>query len=184
MSKIGNRSIKIDPSKVSLMQTTTLLTIKGPLGENTIKLPKNLPLKFVVENDTIKVTNNNNLKQTKILHGTFNALVNNAVIGVTKGFEKKLILVGVGYRANVEGQFLNLQLGYSHPIKELIPNQLTVKVEKNTEITISGIKKELVGQFATEIRKWRKPEPYKGKGVLYFNEVIVRKQGKTAEGKK
>ncbi|AAB96299.1 50S ribosomal protein L6 [Mycoplasmoides pneumoniae] len=184
MSKIGNRTITLDPAKVNLNFQKDHIAVKGPLGQIELKLPPNLPLKFELKDNNLQITRNNELKQSKIFHGTYNALITNAIIGVTQGFEKKLRLVGVGYRANVEGETLNLQLGYSHPIKEKIPKGLTVKVEKNTEITISGISKELVGQFATEVRKWRKPEPYKGKGVLYFDEVIVRKAGKTAEGKK
>ena len=120
-----------------------------------------------------------------MLHGTYNALLKNAVLGVTQGFTKQLQLVGVGYRANLKDPTtLNLALGYSHPIDIKIPTGLKVSVEKNTLISITGVDKQLVGEFAIQVRKWRLPEPYKGKGVLYVGEHIIRKAGKTADGKK
>ncbi|QMT98590.1 50S ribosomal protein L6 [Mycoplasma tullyi] len=183
MSRIGNRVITV-PSNVSVNQTKELLSFKGPLGQLDLKLKEGSNINVNVENNEIKLTRNNELKQTKMLHGTYNALIKNALEGVTVGFKKELRLVGVGYRAALKGDVLNLQLGYSHPINLDIPKDLKVTVEKNTEITVSGIDKQRVGEFAIQIRKWRMPEPYKGKGVLYLNEQIIRKAGKTAEGKK
>lgn len=183
MSRIGNRVITV-PSNVSVNQTKELLTFKGPLGQLDLKLKEGSNIKVNVENNEIRLTRGNELKQTKMLHGTYNALIKNALEGVTVGFKKELRLVGVGYRASLKGDVLNLQLGYSHPINLDIPKDLKVTVDKNTEITVSGIDKQKVGEFAIQIRKWRMPEPYKGKGVLYLNEQIIRKAGKTAEGKK
>ncbi|QZX49201.1 50S ribosomal protein L6 [Mycoplasma sp. E35C] len=183
MSRIGNRLITV-PSNVNINQTKELLTFKGPLGQYDLKLAANCGISVELKDNTIKLSRANELKQTKMLHGTYNALIKNAIIGVTSGFKKELRLVGVGYRAALKGNILNLQLGYSHPIDLEIPKDLKVDVQKNTEITVSGIDKQKVGEFAIQIRKWRMPEPYKGKGVLYLNEQIIRKAGKTAEGKK
>lgn len=185
MSRIGNRIIQV-PNEVNIGLTNQMINIKGPLGQVDIKLPResNL-LEFKIENNTAKIVRANNLKQTKMLHGTYNALLKNAVIGVTQGFTKQLQLVGVGYRANLKDPTtLNLALGYSHPIDIKIPTGLKVSVEKNTLISITGVDKQLVGEFAIQVRKWRLPEPYKGKGVLYVGEHIIRKAGKTADGKK
>lgn len=183
MSRIGNRVITV-PSNVSVNQTKELLTVKGPLGQLDLKLKEGSKIKVNVENNEIRLTRGDELKQTKMLHGTYNASIKNALEGVTVGFKKELRLVGVGYRASLKDNVLNLQLGYSHPINLDIPKDLKVTVDKNTEITVSGIDKQKVGEFAIQIRKWRMPEPYKGKGVLYLNEQIIRKAGKTAEGKK
>ncbi|WP_027124206.1 50S ribosomal protein L6 [Mycoplasmoides pirum] len=185
MSRIGNRIIPV-PNGVNITLANNVINVKGPLGQLDIKLPEKTNLLQVkVENNTAQVTRTNELKQTKMLHGTYNALLRNAIIGVTEGFTKQLQLVGVGYKANLKDPTtLNLALGYSHPIDIKIPKELKVTVDKNTLINITGVDKQLVGEFAIQIRKWRLPEPYKGKGVLYVGEQIIRKAGKTAEGKK
>ncbi|WP_033160189.1 50S ribosomal protein L6 [Mycoplasmoides alvi] len=185
MSRIGNRVIEV-PNGVNIALTTNLINVKGPLGQVDIKLPRESNvLNFKIENNTAKILRTNDLKTTKMLHGTYNALLKNAIIGVTQGFTKQLQLVGVGYRATLKDPTtLNLALGYSHPIDIKIPTGIKVTVDKNTLISITGVDKQLVGEFAIQIRKWRLPEPYKGKGVLYVDEHIIRKAGKTAEGKK
>ncbi|MDC4163280.1 50S ribosomal protein L6 [Mycoplasma sp. T363T] len=183
MSRIGNRIITV-PANVNINQTKELLTFKGPLGQLDLKLAQNSGINIEIKDGNIKLTRANEIKQTKMLHGTYNALITNAITGVTVGFKKELRLIGVGYKATLKGNVLNLQLGYSHPIDIEIPKDLKVDVQKNTEITISGVDKEKVGEFAIQVRKWREPEPYKGKGVLYLDEQIIRKAGKTAEGKK
>lgn len=153
MSRIGNRVLQI-PSGVSISQNPGLLSVKGPLGQIDIKLPAIAnALSFNVEESTLKLSRANELKQTKMLHGTYNALLRNAIIGVTQGFSKQLQLVGVGYKAALKGDVLNLLLGYSHPIEIKIPKELKVTVEKNTLITISGSDKQLVGEFAIQVRK-------------------------------
>lgn len=184
MSRIGNRIIDI-PNGVDVVLSATDLVVKGPLGQINIKLSKiNDLLSFDITSTSAKITRKNDFKQTKMLHGTYNALLKNAVLGVTQGFTKQLQLVGVGYKANLKGDILNLLLGYSHPIDIKIPKDIKVTIDKNNIITITGIDKQHVGEFAMQIRKWRLPEPYKGKGVLYVGEHIIRKAGKTAEGKK
>lgn len=183
MSRIGNRIIQI-PNGVTVTVTPTEIQVKGKLGNLNIPLPANQVLSFSQDTNNLKVARINDLKQSKMLHGTYNALIKNAVNGVDQGFSKQLQLVGVGYRAAIKDNEVVLSLGYSHPINIKIPNDLKVTVEKNTIITITGPDKQHVGEFAMQIRKWRLPEPYKGKGVLYVNEHIIRKAGKTAEGKK
>ncbi len=185
MSRIGNRILKIPPG-VEVAMEGRAIRVKGPLGELEVRLPKDAgALRFAVDGGAIAIARANELKQTKMLHGTYNALLKNALTGVTVGFTKQLQLVGVGYRAALKNpSTLNLALGYSHPIDMQIPKTLKVTVEKNTLISITGPDRQLVGAFAVEVRKWRPPEPYKGKGVLYAGEQIIRKAGKTAEGKK
>lgn len=183
MSRVGNRIVAI-PNGVTVQVDSSAVNVNGPLGSLKVLLPAKNPLKITIADAKLTITRSNELKQSKMLHGTFNALIKNAITGVTSGFSKKLQLVGVGYRAALKDNMLTLSLGYSHPINISIPSDLKVSVEKNTLITISGCDKQHVGEFAIQVRKWRLPEPYKGKGVLYVNEQIIRKVGKTAEGKK
>ena len=165
MSRIGNRKIEI-PAGVTVSEENRIITVKGPKGELTTKLADNIDVK--VEENTLEVVRANDLY--KPMHGTINALINNMIVGVTKGFEKQLEIVGVGYRFAQKGNVLVINAGYSHPVEMQVPNGLTIK----------GINKELVGEFAANVRKVRQPEPYKGKGIRYKDEHIIRKEGKKA----
>jgi len=178
MSHIGKKLIKI-PEGIEIKLENDFIIIKGPKGE--IKNRLRPEIKVEIENKEIKLKPVIFHKESKALWGTYRSLIANMVEGATKGFSKSLELVGVGYRANLEGKDLILSLGYSHLIKIKAPAGIDFKVEKNT-ITVSGIDKQLVGQIAAEIREKRKPEPYKGKGVRYKGEIIKRKAGKKAAG--
>ena len=175
MSRIGNRKIEI-PAGVTVSEENRIITVKGPKGELTTKLADNIDVK--VEENTLEVVRSNDLY--KPMHGTINALINNMIVGVTKGFEKQLEIVGVGYRFAQKGNVLVINAGYSHPVEMQVPNGLTIELPSNTELTIKGINKELVGEFAANVRKVRQPEPYKGKGIRYKDEHIIRKEGKKA----
>lgn len=175
MSRIGNRKIEI-PAGVTVSEENRIITVKGPKGELTTKLADNIDVK--VEENTLEVVRANDLY--KPMHGTINALINNMIVGVTKGFEKQLEIVGVGYRFAQKGNVLVINAGYSHPVEMQVPNGLTIELPSNTELTIKGINKELVGEFAANVRKVRQPEPYKGKGIRYKDEHIIRKEGKKA----
>lgn len=177
MSKIGKLPISI-PNGVTINVTGNDVMVKGPKGELTTTLLPTITIKQ--EGNQLIAERSAEDKQTKAWHGLFRSLVNNMVIGVTEGYAKTLEVIGVGYKAEVQGDSLVMALGYSHPIKMKIPKGLEVKIDKNA-ITISGIDKQLVGQFSAEIRAWRKPEPYKGKGIKYQGEVIRRKAGKSAK---
>ncbi len=179
MSKIGKQII-ILPEKTEAKIDDSRIIVKGPKGE----LGVNLVYGFKVEIDekSIKISPESNFsKKSPALWGTLRALINNAVLGVTKGFEKKLEIEGIGFKAILEGQNLSLNVGFSHPVKYPIPEGIKITVEKNL-ITITGIDKDLVGRTAAEIRAIKKPEPYKGKGIHYLGEVIRRKSGKKAAG--
>ena len=154
------------------------MTVKGPKGTLERTLPSEMDIKL--EGDEIIVTRPNDLKKMKSLHGLTRTLINNMVVGVTTGYEKKLEVNGVGYRAAKQGNKLGLSLGYSHPVEMEDPDGIETKVDGN-KIIVSGISKEKVGQFAAEIRDKRRPEPYKGKGIKYVDEVIRRKVGKTGK---
>lgn len=175
MSKIGKKPIPL-PEGVKI-EGENLLTIQGPLGKLTLNLPSEIKIK--IENNYLKVEPTKINKNTKKLWGTFRSLINNAIEGVTKGFEKKLIIEGLGYQANVSGNKLSLKLGFTHPVEIEIPEDLKVKVDKNI-ISVWGIDKQKVGNFAAFIRAQKKPEPYHGKGIRYENEVIRKKVGKKA----
>jgi large subunit ribosomal protein L6 len=177
MSRIGKKPIII-PSGVTVDISDQAIMIKGPKGELQSNLPGNVSVATTGENEIV-VNPNDETKLSRALWGTYASLIDNMVAGVTEGFRKKLIIEGVGYRAETQGKKLVMQLGYSHPVEMEIPADLEVVVEKNL-ITVSGIDKELVGQFAANIRANRKPEPYKGKGIRYENEQIRRKEGKKA----
>ena len=175
MSRIGNRVIAI-PEGVTVTLNEDVVTVKGPKGELSQKMLKDISMKQEDGKITLERKNEN----AKAMHGTMNALINNMIIGVTKGYEKGLEIVGVGYRFNVQGKKLVINAGYSHPVNVEIPEGITVELVSNTEITVKGINKVLVGEFAANIRKVRLPEPYKGKGIRYKDEHIRRKEGKKA----
>ncbi len=177
MSRIGNRKIVI-PDGVSVSLDDSIVKVTGKLGELTLQLPS--VIKMEIQDNTITLTRENELKQTKALHGTANANIANMIKGVTEGYKKDLEIIGVGYRFNLKGDKLVINAGYSHPVEIQIPASLKVEVISNTEISVSGISKELVGEFAANIRKVRQPEPYKGKGIRYKDEYIRRKEGKKA----
>ena len=166
MSRIGNRIITI-PEGVTVENVDNIVTVKGPKGTLTQQMLNQLTFEHLNES-------------AKAMHGTMNALVKNMIVGVTEGYAKGLEIVGVGYRFNVQGKKLVINAGYSHPVEMEVPEGLTVESVSNTEITVKGIDKMLVGEFAANIRKVRQPEPYKGKGIRYKDEHIRRKEGKKA----
>lgn len=175
MSRIANAPVSL-PSGVEVTLSGQLVKVKGSKGElewNVHEL-----VSVAQEDATVKVAANDGSKHAVALAGTTRALINNMVTGVSTGFEKKLTIIGVGYRAQAQGQKLNLTLGFSHPVVYEVPAGIKVETPSNTEITVSGIDKQKVGQVAAEIRAYRKPEPYKGKGVRYSDEYVLRKQAK------
>lgn len=175
MSRIGKQPIVV-PAGVTVTVDGHAVTVKGPKGTLTKEFNKSLTISL--EDGQVVITRPDDSKEMRSIHGTTRALINNMVVGVTEGFKKVLKLVGVGYRAAVKGKGLELALGYSHPVViDEIPG-ITFSVEKNTTITVEGIEKDVVGQVAAIIRSKRAPEPYKGKGVKYADEVIRRKEGK------
>lgn len=180
MSRIGNRVLTIPENISVILDINNFLTITGPKGSLKKNLPKNININFDKEKNVITTTRPDDKKQNKQLHGTTNSLINGMLIGVSKGFMKELEINGVGYRAAVQGNILNLNLGFSHPVKFEIPLGITIVAPKATILQISGIDKQLVGEVAAQIRKYRTPEPYKGKGIKYKNEHIRRKEGKAA----
>lgn len=177
MSRIGNRILKV-PAGVTATVNDSSITVKGAKGELSYTFNKDITVE--VNEDTIKVSRANETKQVKSLHGTTNALISNMLIGVSVGFQKGLEAVGVGYRFNIAGNKITVSAGYSHPVEVIIPSDLKVEAVSNTEITVSGIDKQKVSEFAANIRKIREPEPYKGKGIRYKGEYIRRKEGKKA----
>jgi large subunit ribosomal protein L6 len=179
-SRIGKAPISI-PKGVTVKLTDRSLEAKGPLGLLTREYPREVKLQM--EGDVVTVLRTVDTRRSKEMHGLFRTLTANMINGVSTGFKKDLELIGVGYRASVQGQTLTMNLGYSHPVVMTIPEGITVKVESNTRMNISGRDKELVGQFAASIRKWRPPEPYKGKGIKFQGEVIRRKAGKAGKKK-
>ena len=177
MSRIGNRKIVV-PAGVTVTNENNLVTVKGPKGELSLELVKGIEV--TQEENTLTVTRPNDEKATKAMHGTTNANIQNMIKGVTEGFKKDLEIIGVGYRFTVKGNTLVINAGYSHPVEMEIPTGLTVEGVSNTEISVKGINKVLVGKFAAEIRSVREPEPYKGKGIRYKDEYVRRKEGKKA----
>ena len=175
MSRIGKKPVAI-PSGVTAKVEGQKVSVKGAKGELSFVVPDDVDVKF--EDNEIKVDPRNETKRARALWGTSRAQVNNLVVGVTKGFEKKLEITGVGYKAAVAGKNLQLSLGYSHDVNYEIPAGIAIVTPKPTEIMVSGIDKRQVGQVAAEIRAYRGPEPYKGKGVKYAGEFIFRKEGK------
>ncbi|MCF8259540.1 MAG: 50S ribosomal protein L6 [Melioribacteraceae bacterium] len=176
MSRVGKKPVNIKGLTVD--HKRDLLKIKGKLGELQLKVNPSINVK--VEGDEILVERPNDEKQIRALHGLTRALIQNIVTGVTDGFSKTLDIVGVGFRAELKGNNLLLNIGYSHPIYFIPPPEITLEVPAPTQIVIKGIDKELVGQVAAKIRSIREPEPYKGKGIKYSDEFIARKAGKTA----
>ena len=177
MSRVGKKPIAV-PDGVEVKISDDLVEVTGALG--TLSQKRYPKIRVTKRNGQIFVERLSDNKQCRSLHGLTRSLINNLIIGVTKGFRKELIIIGTGYRAKLEGKVLNLQLGYSHPVKFPLPEGIEVKVEKQTQIVVSGIDKQLVGEVAAKIRRFRPPEPYKGKGIRYIDEHIKRKVGKAA----
>ena len=175
MSRIGKKPVVV-PAGVTAKVDGQLVSVKGAKGQLEFLVPDDVSV--TQQDNAIKVDPRNDSKRARALWGTSRARVNNLVVGVTTGFEKKLEITGVGYRAAVQGKVLQLALGYSHDVNYPIPAGISIATPKPTEITISGVDKQQVGQVAAEIRALRGPEPYKGKGVKYANEFIFRKEGK------
>lgn len=178
MSRIGKQPITV-PAGVEVKIDGSTVSVKGPKGELSRKLPDMMIVKQ--EGDQVIVERPNDSIEARSFHGLSRTLIDNMVIGVSTGFSKKLQLVGVGYRAALKGKDLEMQLGYSHPVLVKAPEGITFEVPTQTEIIVSGASKEDVGQVAANIRKWRKPEPYKGKGIRYEGEYVRRKLGKAAK---
>ena len=175
MSRIGKKPVTI-PSGVTADIANGVITVKGPKG--TLTLTMREEISYTVEGNTIHVKPANDTKAARAFWGMQRTLVDNLVTGVTEGYTKTLNITGVGYRAASQGSNLKLQLGYSHDVDFAIPDGIDIKTPDNTTVLISGIDKQKVGQVAAEIRRWRKPEPYKGKGIKYAGEFIFRKEGK------
>lgn len=175
MSRIGKKPVDV-PSGVTAAVDGQNVKVKGPKGELAFLVPDDVVVEF--KDGKVSVTPRNETKQARAMWGMSRTMVSNLVEGVTKGFEKKLEITGVGYRAAVQGKDLVLALGYSHDIKYPIPDGIQIVAGKPTEVTISGVDRQRVGQVAAEIRDFRRPEPYKGKGVKYAGEFIFRKEGK------
>jgi len=175
MSRVANNPVDL-PSSVQVNIANGMLSVKG--GNGSLELQMHEMVDVVNEDNQLKLSAKNENKEAVALAGTFRALVNNMVIGVADGFEKKLELIGVGYRAKAQGKTINLVLGYSHPIDYTLPEGVTAETPTQTEIVIKGADKQMVGQVAAEIREFRPPEPYKGKGIRYANERVYRKEAK------
>jgi len=178
MSRTGKLPIKI-PSNVDISYSTSNITVKGKFGTLENKIPKVLQLHK--EDDILRVNLENNTRTNRALHGLHRTLINNMIIGVSEQFTLTLNLQGVGYRANVQGDKIILNLGFSHPVSMVIPEQIQVEVLQNTKIILKACDKESLGLFAAKIRSWRPPEPYKGKGILFEGEIINRKAGKSGK---
>ena len=179
MSRIGRMPVAIPAGVTVTIAENNLVTVKGPKGTLERELPVEMNIKE--EDGHIVVTRPNDLKKMKSLHGLTRTLINNMIHGVTEGYEKVLEVNGVGYRAAKQGKKLVLSLGYSHPVEMEDPEGIETVLEGQNKITVKGISKEKVGQYAAEIRDKRRPEPYKGKGIKYADEVIRRKVGKTCK---
>ncbi|HEY2538447.1 MAG TPA: 50S ribosomal protein L6 [Stellaceae bacterium] len=175
MSRIGKNPVPV-PSGVEVTLSGRTLTAKGGLG--ALSLVVSNEVTAVIDDGSVKIAPANDTKQARAMWGTTRALVNNMVVGVSKGFSVGLEINGVGYRAAVQGNVLNLQLGYSHDIAFAIPRDVKIACERPTQITVSGADRQRVGQVAAEIRAYRRPEPYKGKGIKYAHETVRRKEGK------
>jgi len=178
MSRIGKLPITI-PDNVDVNWNGSEITVKGKFGTLEIAIPDTIGIEHA--DNIVKVSLKNDARNLSAMHGLYRTLINNMIIGVSEQFELTLILKGVGYRAAVQGKEIVLSLGYSHPVKIEIPGTISVEVVQNTTINLKSCDKELLGLFAANIRAWRKPEPYKGKGILYKNEQILRKAGKAGK---
>ena len=175
MSRIGKLPISI-PSGVTISQKDNVVTVKGPKGQLSEEISK--LIKVEVAEGEVLVSRASDAREERSQHGLARTLINNMVVGVTQGFEKKLQLVGVGYKAEKKGKTLVMNLGYSHPVEMVDPEGITTEVPDANTVIVNGIDKAVVGNYAANIREWRRPEPYKGKGIKYDNEVIRRKEGK------
>ncbi|HAE41572.1 MAG TPA: 50S ribosomal protein L6 [Clostridiales bacterium] len=179
MSRIGLKPITIPAGVEVIIDENNYAEVKGPKGSLAEQLPKDMQIE--INDNTIEVKRPTENKKHKSLHGLTRTLVNNMIVGVTDGYTKKLEIVGVGYRAKKEGKKLILNLGFSHPVEMDDPDGIETTIEGNNKILVSGINKQRVGNYAAVIRDWRKPEPYKGKGIKYDYEVVRRKAGKTGK---
>ena len=177
MSRIGRNPISL-PSGVTVNVDDKMIAVKGPKGELSMPVMPNISVS--IEDGILRVARANDQKATRAAHGMVRAMVNNTVVGVTEGFAKQLEIIGVGYRAAMQGSKLVLSLGYSHPIEVDPPKGIEITVENPTNLTVKGIDKQVVGQLAANIRGYRPPEPYLGKGIRYKGELVVRKAGKTS----
>lgn len=182
MSRIGKKPIQI-PKGVAVEVTGSAVRVKGPKGDLSLKMHAMMSIEKDQDGSHLRIVPTTDIPSAGKFHGLTRSLVHNMVVGVTQGFEKKLLLSGVGYRAAVKDKELNLTLGYSHPVNYLIPQGIQIKVEKQVEIAVQGANKEQVGQVAADIRAFRVPEPYHGKGIRYADEVIVTKVGKSGSKK-
>ena len=178
MSRIGKLPIKI-PENIDVNCGEFEITIKGKFGTLHTQIPEVIVIKQ--DNGILLVNTKNTNRRVRSLYGLYRTLINNMIIGVSKQFDVTLVLQGVGYRAAVQNDFIVLNLGYSHPVKISIPKDISVEVVQNTTINLKGCDKQELGLFAANIRSWRKPEPYKGKGILYKNENVLRKAGKSGK---
>jgi large subunit ribosomal protein L6 len=178
MSRIGKLPITL-PDQVDVNYSGSEVIVKGKFGTLQTKIPNIIAI--TQDDKSLKVNLKSESRSDRSLHGLYRTLINNMVIGVSEQFQLTLILKGVGYRAAVQGKEIVLNLGYSHPVKIEIPNEISVEVAQNTTINLKSCDKELLGLFASNIRAWRRPEPYKGKGILYQGEQIIRKAGKSAK---
>ena len=177
MSRIGKKPVQL-PDKVQCALNGDVISVKGPKGN--LERQVHPAIEISIDDAVVTVSTDTSNKKKVALQGLFRSLISNMVTGVLTGYEKKLVLSGIGYRAEVKGNSLILNVGYSNPVDFKIPDGIQVNVEKNTQIALSGIDKELLGQVAANIRDLRPPEPYKGKGIMYADERIIRKAGKTA----
>ena len=177
MSRIGKKPVTL-PDKVQFSLNGDMISVKGPKG--SLERQIHPAIELDVNDNVIEVKTDTSDKKKVALQGLFRSLISNMVTGVSAGYEKKLLLSGIGYRAEAKGKSLVLSVGYSNPVDFPLPEGITANVENNTQITLTGIDKELVGQVAANVRRVRPPEPYKGKGIMYADERIVRKAGKTA----
>jgi len=180
MSKLGKSPIPV-PKGVEIKTDTTTIHVKGPKGTLTYPTTKGISIK--IDGDIVIVERDTKVEMPRTTHGIYRALINNMIVGVSKGFEKRLTMVGVGYRAAVQGHKLDLQVGFSHPTQIAIPKSVQVTVDKSSTIIITGVDKHAVGQFAASVRAIKPPEPYKGKGIRYEDEYVRKKAGKAAKAK-
>nr|WP_205942874.1 50S ribosomal protein L6 [Enterococcus cecorum] len=178
VSRIGNKVVVL-PQGVEVKQNGNEVTVKGPKGELTRTFSEDI--KMNIEGNEVTFTRPNDSKEMKTIHGTTRAIFHNMVVGVSEGFQKALELIGVGYRAQLQGSKLVLNVGYSHPVEITAPAGITFEVPSNTQVVVKGISKEAVGEIAANIRGVRPPEPYKGKGIRYVGEYVRRKEGKTGK---
>lgn len=178
MSRIGKLPIEI-PKGVKISFSDSVLSVQGPNGTLTRQIMSSVSL--AISDSLIEVSRNDDTNAARAAHGLTRTLINNMVVGVTKGFQTNLEINGVGYRAEVKGAELILSLGYSHPVNFPIPGGISIEVDKMTKVSVKGFDKEMVGQTAAKIRSFRSPEPYKGKGIKYADETILRKAGKTGK---